>query len=111
VHLGLPENIGASKRGFRSAYFTLDIDAEVLSQAGWQTALKHLWHSLSHVLQPFYGDVRTLTGYRRNRVVLVDPFHAASPGDSMVVVWTPSRAGARRRIGETLRRTVAGVRR
>ena len=50
VHLGLPENIGASKRGFRSAYFTLDIDAEVLSQAGWQTALKHLWHSLSHVL-------------------------------------------------------------
>jgi hypothetical protein len=67
VHLGLPEDIGASKRGFRSAYFTLDVDAEVLSQAGWQTALKHLWHSLSHILQPFYGDIRTRTGYRRNR--------------------------------------------
>lgn len=67
VHLGLPENIGASKRGFRSAYFTLDVDAEVLSQAGWQSALKRLWHSLSHVLQPFYGDIRTRTGYRRNR--------------------------------------------
>jgi hypothetical protein len=67
VHLGLPEITGASKRGFRSAYLTLDVDAEVLSQAGWQTALKHLWHSLSHVLQPFYGDIRTRTGYRRNR--------------------------------------------
>jgi hypothetical protein len=67
VHLGLPENIGASKRGFRSAYFTLDVDAEVLNQAGWQTALRHVWHRLSHVLQPFYGDIRTLTGYRRNR--------------------------------------------
>jgi len=29
VHLGLPENIGASKRGFRSAYFTLDVDGRV----------------------------------------------------------------------------------
>ena len=39
VHLGLPENIGASKRGFRSAYFTLDVDAEAMGQAGWQPAL------------------------------------------------------------------------
>ena len=67
VHLGLPENIGASKRGFRSAYFTLDVDADALHQPGWQTALKRLWFSLSRVLRPFYGDVRTLAGYRRNR--------------------------------------------
>jgi hypothetical protein len=67
VHLGLPERIGASKRGFRSAYFTLDIDADALHQPGWQTALTRLWFSLGRVLRPFYGDVRTLTGYRRNR--------------------------------------------
>lgn len=67
VHLGLPDNIGASKRGFRSAYFTLDVDAEALHQPGWQSALRRLWLSLSRVLRPFYGDVRTLAGYRRNR--------------------------------------------
>jgi hypothetical protein len=67
VHIGLPESIGPSKRGFRCAYFALDVDAEVLGQAGWQSGLERLWRSLSHALQPFYGDVRTLSGYRRNR--------------------------------------------
>jgi hypothetical protein len=67
VHVGLPDSIGWSKRGFRCAYLVIDVDAELLSQAGWQVGLKRLWRSMSHVLQPFYGDVRTLTGYRRNR--------------------------------------------
>jgi hypothetical protein len=67
VHLGLPENIGASKRGFRSARFALDVDVAALHQPGWPAALKRLWIDLSRVLRPFYGDVRTLAGYRRNR--------------------------------------------
>ena len=67
VHLGLPDNIGASKRGFRSAYFNLEFDAEALHQPGWQSALRRLWFSIGQVLRPFYGDVRTLTGYGRNR--------------------------------------------
>ena len=67
VHLGLPDNIGPSRRGFRAAYFTIDVDTDALSQAGWQAAMKRLWRSASQVLQPFYGDVRTRSGYRRNR--------------------------------------------
>jgi hypothetical protein len=67
VLLGIPDSIGHSKRGFRCAYLTITVDAEVLGQTGWPTALKRVWRGVSSAVRPFYGDVRTLQGYRYSR--------------------------------------------
>jgi hypothetical protein len=67
VLLGIPDSIGPCKRGFRSAYLTITIDADVLGQTGWRTALKRVWRAVSSAVRPFYGDVRTLHGYRYSR--------------------------------------------
>jgi hypothetical protein len=67
VYLSLPVPIGASKRGFRSARLSIEVDLNALKQPGWQVTLRRLWRSVSAAIQPFYGDVRTLHGYRRSR--------------------------------------------
>jgi hypothetical protein len=67
VHLAIPETIGASKLGFRAGHLEVSIDASALTQPGWETALSRFWRRTSLVVCPFYGDVRTLSGYRRSR--------------------------------------------
>jgi len=67
VFLRIPDPVGASKKGFRSARLEITIDADTLRQTGWQTALQRFWRRISLFVQPFYGDVRTLHGYRRSR--------------------------------------------
>lgn len=46
--------------GFRSHWTQIVVETSVLDQPGWGTQLRLLWRSVSKLLQPFYGDVRTL---------------------------------------------------
>jgi hypothetical protein len=56
---------GAVRQGFRANYVTVDVEAKTLEQTGWNTALDRFWRVASQVIQPFYGDVRTLKGFTR----------------------------------------------
>ena len=47
VFLQIPDPVGASKRGFRSARLEITIDADALRQTGWQTALQRFWRRAS----------------------------------------------------------------
>jgi hypothetical protein len=49
---------------FRCQYLTIDVEQAALAQPGWPTALARLWRRVSRELLPFYGEVRTLCGYR-----------------------------------------------
>lgn len=67
VFFRIPDPIGEWKMGFRSAHLAITVDGSALEQPGWRLTLKRFWHETSHALRPFYGDVRTLRGYRRSR--------------------------------------------
>lgn len=56
---------GASRLGFRANYVTVEVEAGTLRQPGWNIALDRFWRAASRVIQPFYGDVRTLKGFPR----------------------------------------------
>jgi len=51
--------------GYRSHKLTLECEAVVLEQEGWQEGLRRFWHALCQFLQPFYSEVRTLQGFKR----------------------------------------------
>ncbi len=67
VYLGIPDEIGGTPKGFRSARLEIEMDAEALKQPGWPLALREAWRRIGRVVRPFYGDVRTLGGYQRSR--------------------------------------------
>lgn len=67
VHFGLPATVGPSRLGFRSAYFRIDIDFAALGQPGWAHVVRHAWKRVSELIHPFYGDVRILSNYVRDR--------------------------------------------
>jgi hypothetical protein len=67
VNLEIPEEIGGTPKGFRSGKLEIELDAEALRQPGWPLALSQAWRRIGRVVRPFYGDVRTLRGYQRNR--------------------------------------------
>jgi hypothetical protein len=46
---------------------TLGVEDAVVQQPGWPEQLRRTWLALCQLSRPFYGDVRTLTGYRRSR--------------------------------------------
>lgn len=56
---------GAMPQGFRANFVCVRIEAAVLEQPGWHTALDRFWRAASRVIRPFYGDVTTLKGYLR----------------------------------------------
>jgi hypothetical protein len=66
VDLLLPRPWGAFRDGFRSNHLSVAVDAAVLAQFGWERQLRKFWRAVSLFLQPFFGDVRTLRGYRRS---------------------------------------------
>jgi hypothetical protein len=66
IHLGFPKPVGASWRSFRTNYVAVSVDASLLGQPGWQTELRLFWSELCALIQPIYGDVRTLKGQPRN---------------------------------------------
>ena len=67
VSLAIPERVGGSRQGFRSGLLTIGVDTEALQQPGWEGLVRELWRRVSSVVRPFYGEVRTLGGYRRSR--------------------------------------------
>jgi len=67
VSIRVPPQVGWNYLGFRCARLDIEVDAELLRQPGWDAALRTVWERISRVVQPFYGDVRTLHGYTRSR--------------------------------------------
>ena len=67
VSVSIPREIGWYDMGFKCATFSIELDIDLLNQPGWNSALNFAWERISAVLQPFYGDVRTLNGYTRSR--------------------------------------------
>jgi hypothetical protein len=114
VHLGIPDKIGGSRFGFRSARFEIQIDVEMLAQPGWARVLRDAWREISHTVRPIYGDVRTLSGYKRNRGrysigqqtenhpvcswwwagIPRGPVHAAVVGEPYLALWPGLRTTA-----------------
>lgn len=56
---------GVARQGFRVNYVRVEVEAKILNQPGWQTALDRFWRAASQVIEPFYSDVRTLRGFVR----------------------------------------------
>jgi hypothetical protein len=67
VDIGVPDHVGGTRRGFRCGRLEIELDSSVLKQPGWELAIKRAWNAVSLVVQPFYGDVRTLHGHTRTR--------------------------------------------
>lgn len=65
VDLSVPSHWGSFRDGFRSNHLSVEVDRAILAQPGWERQLRKFWRAVSLVLQPFFGDVRTLDGYRR----------------------------------------------
>ena len=61
----MQEEPGLGPHGFVAHHLRIDFDRSVLAQPGWEVALKRFWRVISQLLDPFYGDVRTLKGYER----------------------------------------------
>jgi hypothetical protein len=55
---------GPSRHGWRAHRLTVDVEAAVLEQPGWPTALQRLWRRIAHSSRAFFADVRTLRNYR-----------------------------------------------
>ena len=62
VAYSLARSAGPTRLGFRCHRLTISIDAGALEQPGWQLGLRNFWVSMSKVIRPFFGDVRTLRG-------------------------------------------------
>jgi hypothetical protein len=55
------------RRFYNPNHVEVSFDASILEQPGWRVALGRFWRTLSIHLRPFYGDVRTLSGYKINK--------------------------------------------
>ncbi len=66
-HFSVDSSCGFQPLGQQQQYrcnrVTLSLEAMALTQPGWATGLQRFWRRTSGLLQPFFGDVRTLQGY------------------------------------------------
>ncbi len=67
VKVSIPPYVGGSRAGFRCGYLAIEVDVDALIQPGWAVGLARAWKQISLTVQPFYGDVRTLRGFKRRR--------------------------------------------
>jgi len=89
--LNLQDEPGQGPHGFVTHHLQVDFDRSVLSQPGWEVALKRFWRATSLLLKPFYGDVRTLSGYeRRGSRLWVPPGAEDHPVDGPFWAGLPS---------------------
>ena len=58
------QRVGRARR-FRANRLSLKVERAVLARPGWRLALQRLFRGLSGVLQPFYGELRTLRGWQK----------------------------------------------
>lgn len=56
---------GMSNQGFKANYFKINLEHSILMQPGWSTELISFWRNASKIIQPYYGDVRTLNNNLR----------------------------------------------
>ena len=75
----------------------MTLDAAVLDQSGWPTAVQRLWRRMAHDVHAFYADARVLRGYRltsgthdewraSGRHPVCGPFWMGIPKDGAVAV-------------------------
>ena len=68
VSLGLFANWGATPRlGFRANYLSISVDASSLEDPAWRTKIRVFWRAAPSAIRSFYGDMRSLGGYRWGR--------------------------------------------
>lgn len=60
VYVFCPDRWGIIGKNFRARQITMSIESTAMMQDGWSTALKKFWKKASHIIEPFYGDVRTI---------------------------------------------------
>jgi hypothetical protein len=60
VHVSCPRPLGGDYWGFRSNLLEIEIESAVLGQPGWKETLDRLWHEMTWLLEPIYGEVRTV---------------------------------------------------
>jgi hypothetical protein len=90
----------------------IKIDSDTLAQPGWARAIRDAWRQISHTVQPFFGDVRTLHGFKRKRGrygigpetenhpvrswwwegIPRGPVHAAVVGEPYLALWPSLRS-------------------
>lgn len=51
--------------GFRCNRISIDCEASVVTQPGWQEGLRRFWLAVCEYLRPFYSETRTLDGFIR----------------------------------------------
>jgi hypothetical protein len=51
--------------GFRCNRISVECEASVMEQPGWQEGLRRFWHRMCDHLSPFFSEVRTLNDYVR----------------------------------------------
>jgi len=89
------------KPTFRCNRISIEIDAAVLDQPGWEEGLRRAWHAISHELCPFFGDVRTLHGHiARGRSFWSDGETECHPVRSWFWRGIPLRLGHAAVVGE-----------
>jgi len=66
----LPEQFGQTPGwlGFRANMISIQISAATLQQPGWERQIRRFWRAVSEFLQPFYGDVRYVSGVQPHPV-------------------------------------------
>lgn len=64
AYLHFPHPLGAHPQGFRTNSLTIEVEKAALAEPGWTTNLKRFWRAASALVNPLYGDVRILRGYK-----------------------------------------------
>jgi hypothetical protein len=67
VYLFCSKQWGMKRQGFKSNYIKVLFESSVLEQPGWAISIRNFWKSASKIIQPYYGDVRTLNNAIRSR--------------------------------------------
>ena len=64
LNVALSLSAGPCRLGWRAHRVTVAVEAAVLQQPGWPTALCQVWRDVAHLARAFYSDVRTLRSQR-----------------------------------------------
>ena len=67
IHVFCSKQWGMKRQGFKSNYIKVLIESSVLEQPGWATSIRKFWKSASLIIQPYFGDVRTINNAIRSR--------------------------------------------
>lgn len=65
LQISCPRDHHHPRFGFRSNLLSIECEATVLNQPGWQEGLRRFWLAVCSNLSPFYSEVRTVKGYVR----------------------------------------------